>query len=67
MPWKPEVEVEGKWSQNALVFATEDEAKTSARGLMMRWLTVTDYRAVEVDDTHKVNYKLIDGELSEVK
>jgi hypothetical protein len=27
MPWKPEVFVEGKWSQNQLVFATREEAE----------------------------------------
>jgi len=53
MGWKPEVQVAGngdKWSQNALVFATEEEAKANARALMNRWFAVEDCRAVWVDD-----------------
>jgi hypothetical protein len=67
MPWKPEVQVDGQWSRNSLVFATEEEAKANARALMMRWFAVTDSRAVEVDATHKVNYRYVDHELIEVK
>lgn len=56
MSWKPEVFVEGKWSRNGLVFATEAEAAQSARDLMWRWMNVQDHRAVEVDEP--VNYRM---------
>jgi len=65
MSWKPEVLVHGQWSQNALVFATEDEAKESANDLMNRWLLVEDCRAVEVDEP--VNYALVDGDLVDIR
>ena len=54
MSWKPEVKVDGKWSRNGLVFATEQEAKDNAYDLMCRWFLVADSRAVEVDEP--VNY-----------
>jgi hypothetical protein len=60
--WKPEVLVAGngdKWSRNGLVFATEQEAFENARALMSRWMLVTDFRAVEVDEP--VNYAWVDG------
>jgi hypothetical protein len=53
MSFKPEVKVAGnggKWSQNALVFATRDEAERNARDLFMRWMACEDHRAVEVDE-----------------
>lgn len=59
--WKPEVEVNGQWSQNSLVFATKEEATRSAGDLMSRWMLVTDYRAVESD--LPVNYKIVGDEL----
>ena len=65
MSWKPEVEVNGQWSRNALVFATQEEAAESAEGLFCRWMLTTGYRAVEVDEP--VNYALIDGALVAVK
>jgi len=65
MSWKPEVEVNGQWSRNALVFATEEEAETFARELFDCWMLITGYRAVEVDEP--VNYALIDGQLVAVK
>lgn len=57
MPWKPEVFVEGKWSQNSLVFATESEAAEHAHNLFMRWTPCESSRAVEVPDA-VVNYRL---------
>jgi hypothetical protein len=65
MSWKPEVFVEGKWSRNGLVFATEQEAKDSARDLMMRWFAVEDSRAVEVDEP--VRHTYVDGQLGHVE
>lgn len=65
MSWKPEVEVNGQWSRNALVFATEEEAETFARELFDCWMLITGYRAVEVDEP--INYALIDGQLVAVK
>jgi hypothetical protein len=56
MPWKPEVFVEGKWSRNSLVFATQDEAERNARDLFMRWTMCSDSRAVE-EPNAVVNYR----------
>ena len=65
MSWKPEVEVDGQWSRNALVFATEEEAAESAEGLFCRWMLTTGHRAVEVNEP--INYALINGALVAVK
>lgn len=61
MSWKPEVFVERKWSQNALVFATREEAEQNARDLYLRWTLCEDYRAVESDQP--VNYRYVDHRL----
>jgi len=52
MSFKPEViaDSSGKWSSNALRFATEEEAKIYVDDLMMRWTAVRDTRVVEVED-----------------
>ena len=52
MSWKPVVQVGGeqKWSENALRFATKDEALLSAQDLMRRWMLVTDCDAHESED-----------------
>ena len=65
MSFKPEVEVEGKFSQNNLAFATREEAEKSASDLFSRWFLCTGHRATESDQP--VNYKLVDGSLVEVK
>lgn len=57
--WKPEVLVDGKWSSNALRFATKEEAEGSVRELMSRWWVPDDGRASESDDP--VNYRFVDG------
>jgi hypothetical protein len=62
MSWKPEVLVDGNWSRNGLVFATQEEAENNARDLMMRWWSVQDSRAAEVDEP--VNYIYRDGQLT---
>ena len=66
MSWKPVVQVGGeqKWSENALRFATKDEALLSAHDLMRRWMLVTDCDAHESEDP--VTYTIIrrdDGQL----
>ena len=73
MSFKPEVSTDGgkSFHQNALAFATREEAETSARDLMSRWMLVTDWRAVESDQP--VNYRIrhdgaleaIDGQIGE--
>ena len=62
--YKPEVQTLGdgdKWNGNGLRFATEQEAFDNAYNLSMRWMLVTNYRAVESDDP--VNYAWVDGKL----
>ena len=65
MSWKPEVIADstGKWYDNALRFATREEAAASARELSMRWLAVRDWQATESSDpvTHRwVNSHLLE-------
>ena len=66
MSFKPEVSTDGgrTFHQNALAFATREEAETSARDLMSRWMLVTDWRVVESDQP--VNYTLKGGALEAV-
>ena len=66
MSFKPEVSTDGgrTFQQNTLAFATRDEAETSARDVMSRWMLVTDWRVVESDQP--VNYTLKDGVLEAV-
>lgn len=66
MSFKPEVSTDGgrTFHQNALAFATREEAEASARDLMSRWMLVTDWRVVESDQL--VNYTLKDGVLEAV-
>ena len=62
--WKPEVKVDGKFSQNGLVFATKEEAENNAKDLMWRWMLVTDSRAVESE--LPVNYSYVNRKLEAV-
>jgi len=66
MSWKPEVQTFGdpKYYDNALRFATKEEAEASARDLSRRWMLVENWRAVESDDP--VNSILNEGELVSV-
>lgn len=52
MSWKSEViaDSSGKWTANALRFATAQEAKSYGTDLMMRWTAVRDVREVESED-----------------
>ena len=63
MSFKPEViaDASGKWSGNALRFATREEAEANVRDLMMRWFAVRETRIVESDDP--VNYRYVNGRL----
>ena len=64
--WAPEVMVEGKWSGNAVRFATKEEAESYGVGLLARWFVPTDSRAVPSPDP--VNYRLLtDGRIEEVR
>lgn len=60
--WKPEVQTgtDPKWYDNALRFATREEAQKSVDDLSRRWLLVTATRVSTSDDA--VNYKWVDGE-----
>jgi hypothetical protein len=52
MSWKPEVIADGsgKWSGNALRFATYAEAKEYVLDLALRWSAVREVRVIESDD-----------------
>ncbi len=63
MSWKPEFQTDdtGKWYDNALRFATEEEAWSNAADLFSRWKLVRQFRAIESDDP--VNYRWVEGAL----
>lgn len=65
MSWKPEFLISDKWYDNALRFATEQEAKDNAHDKFMVWTMPTDCRAVESPDP--VNYTYHESELIRVK
>jgi hypothetical protein len=50
--YKPEVQADssGKWTSNALRFASETEAQIYAVDLAIRWTAVRDTRVVESGD-----------------
>ena len=60
MSWKPEVLTGHHWSDNALRFATKEEAENSGKELLSRWFAPLDSRATESSDP--VNYKFENGE-----
>lgn len=47
-----------KWYDNAVRFATYEEAMISAQDLASRWMLVVDYSVQESDDP--VNYKMVE-------
>ncbi len=61
MSWSPQVIADrgGKWTGNALRFATRLEADAYVHDLMMRWTAVTGWRSIEVDDP--VTHVWVDG------
>lgn len=65
--FKPVVRVgsDPKFYDNALRFATREEADLSARDLMRRWMLVVECGVEESDDP--VNYKIVDGVMSSVE
>lgn len=67
MSFKPEViaDSSGKWSGNALRFATRKEAEANVQNLAMRWTLVRDTRVVESDDP--VNYRWTENGLTRVE
>jgi hypothetical protein len=64
MSWKPEViaDSSGKWSGNALRFATKEEAEAYVSDPFMRWTAVRETRVVEVPD-EPVTYVMRNGRL----
>jgi len=48
--FKTEVLVEGKWSQNGVVWPDRESAEQAGVDLLGRWFVPTDSRAVEVSD-----------------
>jgi hypothetical protein len=67
--WKPEVIADnsGKWCGNALVFATEQEAKQYVFDLSLRWTMVRDTRVRAVNETVTARISPIDGRLEHIK
>lgn len=65
MSYKPEVRTgrDPKFYNNALCFATYEEALLNARDLSNRWMLVTEYRAVE--STDPVTHTYINGVLGD--
>ena len=66
MSWKPVVKVgnDPKWYDNALRFATKEEATLSAQDLYQRWTMATDFSAEESEDP--VNYQIKDNAMEAV-
>jgi hypothetical protein len=61
LSWKAEViaDESGKWTGNALRFATKSEAEQYVFDLMCRWTLVTDTRVIESPEP--VNYTYRNG------
>ena len=66
MSYKVEVLVAGEttWANNALRFATTEEAEIYGKDLFRRWLLVKEWRIVESDEA--VNYRINNGSLEAV-
>jgi len=66
MSYKTEViaDASGKWTGNALCFATYEEAKAYVADLFSRWTMVTKTRVVE--STEPVNYHWVNGKLERI-
>lgn len=66
MAWKSEViaDSSGKWTGNALRFATKAEAEQYVADLSMRWMAVRETRVVECEDA--VNYAIVENKLEAV-
>ena len=66
MSWLPEViaDSSGKWSGNALRFASESEARAYVKDLEWRWTSVRDTRVVESGDP--VSHRWHDNRLEPV-
>lgn len=67
MNFKPSVSTDGgaTFDENALTFATREEAEAYAKDLMARWPLVTDWRVVKSEQP--VNYAFKDGVLTVVE
>lgn len=65
--WKPEVIADnsGKWTGNALRFATKEEAQRYVYDLALRWIAVRDTRVVPSDEP--VNYRIIGNRVERIQ
>ena len=65
MSFKPSVSTDGgvTFNENALAFATYEEAEISVKDLTSRWVLVTDWRVIESDQP--VNYAIKDNVMME--
>ena len=64
--WKPVVQIDstGKWYDNALRFATQQEAQESARDLARKWFAVKAHSAMP--DEAIPNYIYENGQLKDI-
>ena len=67
MSFKPSVSTDGgaTFNENALAFATYEEAEISVKDLTSRWVLVTDWRVIESDQP--VNYAIKDNVMMAVE
>jgi hypothetical protein len=66
--WMPEViaDSSGKFCGNGMRFRTKEDAERWAHDLSMRWLLVSEWRAVESED--EPNYEITDsGEVKRIE
>lgn len=59
--YKPQFLIDGEWCDNAVRFATREDAERNARAKFQSWSVPSDYRAAASDDAP--NYRYTDGRL----
>lgn len=59
--YRYEVQVHGKWHQNSVVFATEDEAELAGQNKFFNWTQCDAYRVVASDEPANYRYDIITG------
>ena len=66
MSWKPvfQMDVGGKWCENAQRFATKEEAMASASDRFSRWTAPVAYDAHESTDPVNYRWDALEGDVS---